>query len=353
MQNPARGNNFDLLRLVLATMVVYSHSFALVGQQEPIAWGRSLGSLAVHGFFAISGYLVCQSWMRSVSWLVFSTNRLLRIVPGLVVALVLSRFAANLCGNYVSNPVPYISNGPVWTLTWEVVAYAGLVALGLVGVLTPAAMPAFFASAWLVYLVHPAQASDTFVVIVPLMMMFASGAFLAVMEGRIDRRAAGLLGLAALALTLHLPTFYAVCDFVRGSVPWLWGPSVPNDLAYRVVYLVAFPLALVYLGGDAFRPVRLGRDLSYGVYVYGWPVAQMIAYASLSHSGRPPAPFPMFLLTMIGTLPLALASWHGIEKPALSLKRILTVRSGRDAGDAASSRDDSPSAFSRPRRPAA
>jgi peptidoglycan/LPS O-acetylase OafA/YrhL len=34
-----------------------------------------------------------------------------------------------------------------------------------------------------------------------------------------------------------------------------------------------------------------------------------------------PGPIEMFVLTMLATAPLALASWHLVEKPALSLKR--------------------------------
>lgn len=62
-----QDNNFNLLRLFFACCVVFSHAFALLGYAEPVLFGRSLGNFSVHAFFAISGYLICQSYVRSPS----------------------------------------------------------------------------------------------------------------------------------------------------------------------------------------------------------------------------------------------------------------------------------------------
>ena len=64
----SRSNSFDFLRVSAALLVLYSHSFALVGLPEPTPMaGQFYGGLAVALFFAMSGYLVCQSWVRDPS----------------------------------------------------------------------------------------------------------------------------------------------------------------------------------------------------------------------------------------------------------------------------------------------
>ena len=62
-----KDNNFNLLRLLAAFAVLFSHSFAMLGQPEPFAAsvGKNLGAMAVDVFFVTSGFLVCASLMRS------------------------------------------------------------------------------------------------------------------------------------------------------------------------------------------------------------------------------------------------------------------------------------------------
>ena len=70
------GNNFDAIRVVAATMVLYSHHFALTGQMEPSFFGiHSLGGLAVTIFFVLSGYLVNASWQRDPNLWRFGLRR--------------------------------------------------------------------------------------------------------------------------------------------------------------------------------------------------------------------------------------------------------------------------------------
>src|SRR4051795_583952 len=89
-----RQNNFDLLRFLFASLVVFSHSYAIVVPRsdtatEPLAFlsGRqmSLGTLSVYGFFAISGFLIAQSWTRSRGFGDFLKKRALRLYPGFAV----------------------------------------------------------------------------------------------------------------------------------------------------------------------------------------------------------------------------------------------------------------------------
>ena len=88
------GNAFDFIRVVAALAVLYSHSFPLFGLPEPSHAGQTLGSLAVAIFFAVSGFLVCQSWLRDPDVYRFTLRRALRIMPGLIVAVAFTAFVA-------------------------------------------------------------------------------------------------------------------------------------------------------------------------------------------------------------------------------------------------------------------
>src|ERR1700752_2031253 len=94
-----RHNNFDALRLVAAASVVFSHSFLIAEGTQDHEWliwltGNQsiLGLVGVFVFFAISGFLVTQSFEETGDPLRFMAKRALRIFPGLFVATVFSAF---------------------------------------------------------------------------------------------------------------------------------------------------------------------------------------------------------------------------------------------------------------------
>src|SRR5207237_9386085 len=94
-----RRNNFDVLRLIAALSVVFSHSFLVAeGSEanEPFVWLNGnqciLGLVGVFVFFVISGYLVTESWCRTPLPGRFALRRGVRIYPGLVVNVLLCAF---------------------------------------------------------------------------------------------------------------------------------------------------------------------------------------------------------------------------------------------------------------------
>ena len=83
-----RPGNFDLMRLLAASMVFWSHQYSMSGFDEPLVpWVGSLGGFAVYAFFAMSGYLNAQSVFRSRSSSQFLISRAFRIFPGLIVCV--------------------------------------------------------------------------------------------------------------------------------------------------------------------------------------------------------------------------------------------------------------------------
>lgn len=92
-----RENNFDFLRFFAAALVLFAHSYPLVGRRgdEPLTLLTGYekgGSIAVGIFFVMSGYLIASSWLASSSPKSFLIKRALRIFPALIVAVLLSVF---------------------------------------------------------------------------------------------------------------------------------------------------------------------------------------------------------------------------------------------------------------------
>jgi peptidoglycan/LPS O-acetylase OafA/YrhL len=73
------ANNFTLLRLLLAVMVVFGHFKLLTGSPQPFPF--NLADAAVDCFFVVSGFLVTGSFERSRNLWAFYTRRVFRVWP--------------------------------------------------------------------------------------------------------------------------------------------------------------------------------------------------------------------------------------------------------------------------------
>jgi peptidoglycan/LPS O-acetylase OafA/YrhL len=352
--NPRR-NLFDLLRLTLALLVVVDHGIVMrTGGHH--TWGRSaIGDLAVDGFFILSGLLITRSYLSLSSFWRFAWHRLLRIMPGFLVclvvtALVVAPVAALLTGRSVTsvfteepsalryiwgnagllitqyeiagllpeNPNPLVVNGALWTLVFEAACYALVGALGALALLRRArwSVPVVAVVVWCLTLAQEAGVEvlvgdDT----LRLLLAFLIGATMWLYADRVPMRS-WLAVVAALVLLISIA-------------------SLEN---YRLLGVVPAAYLLIWVGTCLPWSFSLRQDLSYGVYIYHWPVLQLLAATALVT-----VPVPVFLL--VGgaiTGMVAFASWHLVEHPALlqknrSLPRLLG-RGGPDRGTPAAAR---------------
>ncbi|WP_454835901.1 acyltransferase family protein [Pseudomonas lini] len=164
-----RSNNFDLLRLGAALVVLIAHSFVLSGRPSS-TWSRMFlgyepGMLAVCSFFAISGFLIAGSLERR-TFSEYWQARALRIIPALAVTsfvtvlllgpvftvLPLKEYFKNYdTYHYLTNSIPYQTqftlpgvfqdlpfaqsvNGSLWTIPIEAFCYLILALVFLWGV---------------------------------------------------------------------------------------------------------------------------------------------------------------------------------------------------------------------------
>jgi peptidoglycan/LPS O-acetylase OafA/YrhL len=335
-----RDNNLDALRLLLALGVLGGHGWALVygnEQLEPLKrWSGnqlSAASLALNGFFFLSGWLVIQSWIRQPSPVAFTAKRLRRIYPGFIFvtltclvlysplaaavwpeaftfrqlhksayyALTLSPF--KLPGAFAENPFPNAFNLPLWTIPYEVRCYALLAILGLVGALARRRIlllltGGLLALATLHCLLQPDFPRH------PLLSPLLGG-----WPSSLPRLAgAFILGAAAYACRTKIRlTFIGLGLAVAGLIASLWIPAGLFHLgALSLGYLI---LWFGYSEHVNLRWLTLGGDYSYGTYLHGWPIQQLLIkfVPGLGVAG-------LFLLAAPLAWLAGLVSWHLVEK---------------------------------------
>ncbi len=337
------ANAIGALRLLFASLVIVSHSYAMLDggdQREPlyrVFHTFSLGAVAVDGFFLISGYLITASFVSSAGLVDYFRKRILRIYPAFIVSSLLCVFVVaplggaaikalgagdwarltyrlvmlkspEVPGVFAGLPQPAL-NGSAWTISYEFRCYILAAVFGLMGLykrprafvaLTLAVLLADIALAW------------------PEQSVSAPGWFEAALGD--PSQDARLLG-----------------AFMTGACFWLYRKPLPLKGAFAAVAAAllcgllasrhfAQP-ALVLLGGYAlfwvsfkarWKPlltINSRQDISYGTYLYAWPIGILLVWFWRTI----PAP-ALILLTTIGAMILGAASWYAVEKPALRWK---------------------------------
>ncbi|MDZ5699459.1 acyltransferase [Chelativorans sp. M5D2P16] len=337
-----RYPNFDTLRIVAASSVVFSHAFLIATgseETEPLhGTGLIAGVYGVFVFFILSGFLVTESAKRSAGLADYFRKRFLRIAPALVVSTLLITYV--ICppfaldgatafvldpkvmsvamqaiflhsdGLYFSNIgfypppdgadyLPGIANGVLWTIRLEVIGYA-LIALLM-------AMSLFKGSRQII------------ATLIAFGLIGFSVAYGKVVS--IEWVAALLFVLPSFCcgiimnwlVQFHKPRGWLAALFALGFIPAVHFQILPETFCY----IAAYPL--IWIGAADFKAFgwfNTRSDISYGVYLYGWPVTQVIrAMVGDGLSG-----YEMAALALPVTALIAYLSWHLVEKPALRLK---------------------------------
>jgi peptidoglycan/LPS O-acetylase OafA/YrhL len=338
-----KGNNFDAIRFVAATLVIYAHAYAVSGHANDerlagLTGFIGFGSLAVEIFFLVSGYLITRSLMQRDNLIDFAEARVLRIFPALVVCCAISVFILGLLvttlpareylthrltwsyflqngslfsvhwvlpGVFETNILKSVVNGSLWTLPIEFKMYAAMFGLGIGSIVIKRYRAALFTLLIGGYLVFSFAtqstqlASHTSDAPEPLIAFFLIGALFYLTRKYVPVSTTLALALWG-ALLLARGTFLAV-------------PLYYATLSYSLL-AIAFD--------TTFQMHRFAKhgDFSYGLYLYGFPVKQtVILIAGNMSSNR------LFLIAFPITLVLAWLSWKFIEAPSLTRKGAISA----------------------------
>jgi hypothetical protein len=351
-------NSLNFLRLGLASVVLLSHAASLgnFGDWAGIVNGTSAAQIALYGFFAISGYLIVQSAIRSTST-GYLWKRTLRIFPGLIFCLLLTACFFGVvawlqmphpgCGwscyigapdgpamyvvknSLLANPfwtqhsiagTPQgwlIWNDSIWTLFYEFLCYLLVLALAVFGMLRrricTLVVTLVLWAAMAVIMATPALAAQFTVYhhcnlesLIRFSTLFLAASTLYLYRERVPDRwwlAAACAIIYAISVLLPTGGLIPTFSFTPGDI------GMPF-LIYTVLWLgIHLP----------FRTIGSKNDYSYGIYIYGWPITELMI---LWHANR--LGLPLYLtLCFVATIPFAVASWWLVEKRSLRLKNLL------------------------------
>ena len=335
------ANNFDALRFLFASLVVFSHSYPLGEGHElheplrKLTGQTTLGGLSVYCFFIISGFLIAASWDRRKDVGQFLKKRVLRIYPGFVIANVvgvflvapmatdsaignagvsLRQFAWD-CMRLQGTQLPdtlfpqnhlHAVNGSIWSIAYEFWCYIGVIILGL--------LPLFHRRSFVLGL---------FVASLAVAFIFPTY--------HLEWFGGGILG-----KIFGYPFFWAMLlpNYLAGVVAWRYRDklvvsdrvAMMSAIALAVSIPVAnswsvmFPVCGAYLVlWAAFHPLfRLHGfskygDFSYGMYLYAFPIQQLLV---MNNSGSM-NPYALFALAWPLSILAGMLSWYVVERPFL------------------------------------
>ena len=278
--------------------------------------------MAVDGFFLLSGYLIMQSWDAQPAAWPFLKKRLLRIYPGFIVASLLCAFivgplasvpseyfvafdTANFMHGVLLLAIPSIPrvfdgtpyafvNGSMWTISREFMCYLFVLAAGVTGLLRLRHFCLGLTVVVFAALVR-FKLNNIPVVDLRLASFFLSGACYYTY-----RHSIRFNGRIAAAVTVI--TVIGLCSW-RGA---------------ELVLASVGGYALLYCAGK--RSALLSRfnrlpDVSYGVYLYGWPTQKLLLWYNPLMS-----PWALFAAAAPIAILAGAVSWYLIEKPALRFK---------------------------------
>lgn len=340
----AGRDNILMLRLLAALMVVFGHSYVLVGHdaylEEPLHrlfphMFINLAGVAI--FFTISGFLITLSFLRRPELLRFLRARVLRLWPALAVVVgawsfvlgpmlstlpphdyfgpgddggtVYRYFWSNISlvgtwpslpGVFAGNPVARHVNGSLWTIPYEATMYACVAAAGAMRLLRFPWLASFLIAATLCAIVlWPMYVGAGSVGGVPLFGLQLAGCFGAGSIACLLRR--------YMPVSTALMILIAVAGLLARQTPLMW---------LGVLYFVFW---FAYVPRLPAIPRQL--DLSYGTYLWAFPVQQTII-----RIGGAIHPLVLFAIATPIVLAIALASWLLVERPALRLKNVRSRR---------------------------
>lgn len=329
-------NNFTLLRLLAAIFVLISHSFGVLQRplDQPGLWynGKSIifSGIGLYIFFTISGYLVTQSLFNSNSLKHYLWKRFLRILPALVVAnllcIILGCFITSLpLGRYLFN-----------LQTWTYLIRNSTLVVNqfyLPGVFNNLSDHTVNASLW------------TILVEVECYVVLLLGAYQIVTRKWLFLSCFVLFETLRIYMTVfnnfHIKGFDLYADFTFGTYFFLGSLfyRFKDDIRFKWFYaniLMAVALATVYtfleavtisiffaycfiIIGTSKAIVNLkGYDLSYGIYLYAFPMQQLL----VSFFGYTINVWLHVVLATFLAAILAFVSWTFVEKPLLRKKDI-------------------------------
>lgn len=353
MGNGRHTNNYNLLRFVFASLVIVSHAIEIkFGNRDNEILTRifgtlSFGELAVDSFFILSGFLISKSWIERPDIAFYLKSRILRIYPGFIASSLLCTF---IVGPLYSDSTYYdnlnffryiksivllsepstnglflgsfhpVMNGSVWSIFIEFCCYTLLLIFGISKLLSKR-YPWILLTVCViaVYALDRLHILNTgwIYLYVRCTMFFCAGCCFYLYKDSLTWNKKYAIS-AAIAAALFM--FNSIIAEI--ALAFFWG--------YSIIYFAN--------NGSNFLNFNKLPDISYGIYLYAWPVNKVIYQEAPEIN-----PYLCMVVTLALSICIATISWYAIERPFLSLKKKSFRPYLFSKGDMASSPDTPPS----------
>lgn len=358
------GPGFHFMRHLLSVLIILFHCRECVywnnvakGTAAPVMIGTGLAQPShfnfediirpgVHAlvgtFFALSGFLIAGSALRTRETKRFVLNRVLRIFPALGVETLISAFILgplvtvlplssyftdrdffHYFGNMIGHihftlpgvfnqlPLPRVVNGQLWTLPAEFYCYIITAAIMITGII--------YKRSWVL--------AATFSVLVFMTIACLLDPVSYDVQGAVFFKTPFIVLLFWIGAV-----FFMFADYIRLH----WTIFIGSAVLYWLVMFYDFAtpvcgLFLVYcmafVGFTRFQwwDKLVKSDFSYGMFLYHFPLIQTLLLVLLPYIhgwAKSNQLMLIFPITVIASVAVAALSWHLVEKPALSLRKV-------------------------------
>ncbi|KRK45506.1 acyltransferase [Dellaglioa algida] len=332
-----KNNNLNLIRLIAAILVLWTHSWALLNVPMTLPYSEvkiniSVGLIAVMIFFIISGFLISMSFDRTKSWKKYLRARVLRIFPGLIVSaffvafIIGSTFTTLESSNYLLNRQTWIGflelvfglpnhlpgvfennvytsgvNGSLWTIKYEFAAYIGIMVLGLMKKFNLKSSIFLFIMSIIgivILKIHVISMSGPIITVLNLMSAFLVGMIVYFYKDKF---------------------ILSKKRFVISLLFLLLGLLSNNSDIFQIIFIFFGTYIIFYISYALpmyFKKVIDYGDFSYGLYIYAFPIQQVLILIQ----GGGVNPVIIFIESLLLTSIFAYLSWNLVEKKAMMLK---------------------------------
>ncbi|HCR86321.1 MAG TPA: hypothetical protein DIV86_06545 [Alphaproteobacteria bacterium] len=333
----SRDNNFDFFRIVAVLCVLYSHSFAVYGIPEPVFLQAlelsyqaiTYGTFGTTIFFAISGFLICASLERSNDLGSFIRNRVLRLYPAFIICTIFAIFVVGSIltrDRYYQHIANYIRDSSYFFLT-DITVMQKIEPMGILdghpisdcincSLWTLPVEMSCYALAFCLFIF---KGSARKAIIITCF-------FYSVMLFFFPPKYIKMQAMAHIATFFLGMFFYLYREYIFKF--WVFLASISIILTFIFIrsfddiylpYVIALTYCTLYLGLNSSQPSGLlnRRDYSYGMYLYHFPVMQLVTRKTQFNYDY----FWSYLaISLVITFILAYLSWKFIEMPALKFK---------------------------------
>ena len=338
------NNNYDFLRVFAALCITLTHSYNLILKNDDEPLMKLTGNrfdfsfIGLSIFFSISGYLITKSAVTSSSFKNYIWKRLLRIQPMLMLVCLISVFLigpvfSSLNINeyfrekgtytYLRNIMPLFGiqftlpqvfthniaengvNGSLWTLIVEERLYLTLGLLFLFKSFDKKILLSIIVILNVLFFLHFVFFNENLIKYLSGNQVFYALIFL-------NSSAFFLLDVDFSKYSKSGLVFLGIISLLSLSI------FLPLEKSIHIILLPFIVIMIAHLKGFTNKAGRYG-DFTYGIYAFSFPVQQILISTKIIKD----SPLNLFFITLLLVIPIAILTWHLMEKKMLVLKNCI------------------------------